>query len=273
MQSRGYTAKFQPRSRARHLDENSKKTVDGCATFWKRELFTCVHEEVLDFQAIALQKHDKISQLALDRVISRDNIALCVLLRPNQKENDQVLVVNTHIHWNPEYTDVKLMQVILLLEKLEQMAKRWGKSLNGKADAKALPIILCGDFNSGVDSGVYQLLTTNKIEPNHPDFAKFDYGDYSKKGFEHSLNLSSAYAVVTGEPLFTNYTDVFVGLLDFIWFSNATLHAEKVLVPHSEEVILSHNGALPNPYMCSDHIPIAVELHGKIPGGKANPRS
>jgi hypothetical protein len=38
---------------------------------------------VVDFQAIALQKHDKISQTALDRIITKDNIALCVLLKPN----------------------------------------------------------------------------------------------------------------------------------------------------------------------------------------------
>jgi len=172
------------------------------------------------------------------------------------------------------------MQVALLLEKLELMAKRWGKLQNGKVDPKALPIIMCGDFNSGIDSAVYQLLTANRVEANHADFSKWDYGDYSKKGIEHFLNISSSYGVVTGEPPFTNYTDRFVGLLDYIWFSNTTLHAERVLVPHSEEVILSHNGALPNPYMCSDHIPIAVELYGKIPPSaastgatKPNPRS
>jgi len=241
-------------------------------------MFTFVEEEIVDFQAIALQKHDKFSQTALDRIMTKDNIALCVLLKPNFRvgphaETDQILIVNTHIHWNPEFSDVKLMQVTFLLERLELMAKKWGKLPNGRFDPKSLPIILCGDFNSGIDSAVYQLLTTNKVEANHADFGKHDYGDYSRKGLEHSLTFSSTYGVVTGEPPFTNYTDRFVGLLDYIWFSNFTLHSERVLVPHSEEVILSHNGALPNPYMCSDHIPIAAELYGKLPSSSSGSSS
>lgn len=31
-----------------------------------------------------------------------------------------------------------------------------------------------------------------------------------------------------------------------------------------EEVVISHNGALPNPFMCSDHIPIVADIYGKL---------
>jgi len=40
--------------------------------------------------------------------------------RSDPLEKERVLVVvNTHIHWDPEYPDVKLMQVCMLLEELE----------------------------------------------------------------------------------------------------------------------------------------------------------
>jgi CCR4-NOT transcription complex subunit 6 len=30
------------------------------------------------------------------------------------------VIANTHIYWNPEYTDVKLVQVSLLIEEIEK---------------------------------------------------------------------------------------------------------------------------------------------------------
>lgn len=43
----------------------------------------------------------------------------------------------------------------------------------------------------------------------------------------------------------------------------------KVLKPVDEEVVLGQTGALPNAYMCSDHIPLACELQFVRP---TNPR-
>jgi len=103
------------------------------------------------------------------------------------------------------------------------------------------------------------------VNGDHEDFCQQDYGNYSKKGLAHPLAFKSAYAAVTGEPQFTNYSGDFVGVLDYIWYSEDTLSAERILSPLSEEIILSHNGALPNPHMCSDHIPIACDLYGRIP--------
>jgi hypothetical protein len=56
----------------------------------------------------------------------------------------------------------------------------------------------------------------------------------------------------------------FVGALDYIWYTDSTLSVERVLQIPSEEVVLSHNGALPNPFMCSDHIPIVADVYGKL---------
>lgn len=56
----------------------------------------------------------------------------------------------------------------------------------------------------------------------------------------------------------------FVGALDYIWFTDNTLSVERVLQLPAEEVVLGHNGALPNPFMCSDHIPIVADVYGKL---------
>eukprot|EP01125_Pyxidicula_operculata_P015564 TRINITY_DN5297_c0_g1_i1.p1 TRINITY_DN5297_c0_g1~~TRINITY_DN5297_c0_g1_i1.p1 ORF type:complete len:513 (+),score=98.64 TRINITY_DN5297_c0_g1_i1:658-2196(+) len=265
MKSRGYTGKYHPKSRWRTMDETAKKTVDGCAIFWKCELFNQVSigdEELIEYQAIALRKHDSIGSSGINRLMNKDNIAIAVLLelKGNLKvtDNEYLLVVNTHIHWDPNFSDVKLMQVQMLVERIEEIASKYGRPRDKQPPE--LPMIVCGDFNSSPSSAVYQLLGTKKVKADHSDFCKQDYGGYTQKGLEHSLNLSSAYGTVTGEPAFTNYTDDFAGVLDYIWFTDETLSAERVLIPHGEDIVLNLNGALPNPYMCSDHIPLVCDI-------------
>jgi len=266
--SRGYQCRFHPKSRARTMDEIMKKTVDGCVTFWKRDLFTFVNEEVIEFHYMAMIRHDNIGQAGINRLMTKDNIALSVLLKPKHplivsphtNENDHLYVVNTHIHWDPNCSDVKLMQVQMLLDCLEEKVQQH-KRIYGWP----LPLIICGDFNSHIDSAVYQLLSGKYVEGNHEDFCGQDYGTYTKKGLAHSLSLKSAYTSVMGsEPPFTNFTGDFIGVLDYIWYTDESLSSEKVLAPLNEETIRSYNGALPNPFMCSDHIPIACELYGKL---------
>jgi len=40
-----------------------------------------------------------------------------------------------------------------------------------------------------------------------------------------------------------------------------------VLQTLSEDVILSQNGALPNPYICSDHVYLVADIFGKLKPG------
>ncbi|KAL6071665.1 Glucose-repressible alcohol dehydrogenase transcriptional effector [Balamuthia mandrillaris] len=226
------------------------------------------------------------------------------------EEEPIVMVVNTHIHWDPAFADVKLMQVCMLLEELDNIIRASAKSntktknvtkkqnggeegedeegegkgadhdgsnsgehdgdsntvshgystsLHSKCDYTNVPIIICGDFNSLPDSGVYEFLKAGKLEGSHSDFGPYDYGRYTKLGLSHKLSLDSAYASV-GEPAFTNFTDNFQGCLDYIFYTQEHLEVLKVLRPVDEAVITSQVGALPNAYMCSDHIPLVTEL-------------
>jgi CCR4-NOT transcription complex subunit 6 len=79
------------------------------------------------------------------------------------------------------------------------------------------------------------------------------------------FSLSSAYAPI-GEPPFTNYTSDFVGVLDYLWFTNDMLAVSKVLQPVDEEVV--RQTRLPNAYMNSDHISLLSEFYFKKPNSK-----
>ena len=63
-------------------------------------------------------------------VCIQDNVALIVVLESvaamADRQKQLICVANTHIHSNPEHSDVKLWQVHTLLKGLEKIAARWG---------------------------------------------------------------------------------------------------------------------------------------------------
>lgn len=83
-------------------------------------MFNLVEEHVIEFQNVAGSRMEKFSGEGLNRLILKDNIALLALLEL-WTTRQRILVANTHIHWNPEFSDVKLVQTQLFLEKLCEM--------------------------------------------------------------------------------------------------------------------------------------------------------
>ena len=70
------------------------------------------------------------SEHMLNRVMTKDNIALAALLETKpavweqsqlptetESQHQQILVCTAHIHWDPEFCDVKLIQVCNILRE------------------------------------------------------------------------------------------------------------------------------------------------------------
>ena len=88
----------------------------------------------------------------LNRVMTKDNIALCAVLRVVEAtEPTYILVVNAHVHWDPECSDVKLIQTMLLMNEVERLVEKTKADLN----VKDVPMIFCGDLNSLPNSGKF----------------------------------------------------------------------------------------------------------------------
>lgn len=175
-----------------------------------------------------------------NRVLLRDDIAVVTLFE-NRTTGTRVIVATMHIFWDPQYCDVKLIQVALLMDEIEKIAAQFAKypprppqptDPNDPNPAKPpphysdgtkIPIIVCGDFNSVPESGVYEFLANGSVPPDHPDFLSHTYGKYTTDGMRHRFGLKSAYA--GSELSFTNYTPSFRGEIDYIWYStnNMTL--------------------------------------------------
>ena len=80
-------------------------------------------------------------------------------------DHQMVLVATCHMHWDPEYCDVKLIQTMMLMHELraliQQLQQQYDLRCHGnkcleseKFDCNVLPLILCGDMNSLPESGI-----------------------------------------------------------------------------------------------------------------------
>lgn len=255
-------------------------TIDGCATFFRRDRFSHVKKYEVEFNKAAQSWTD--SQLpsaqkktALNRLY-KDNVALIVVLEAkfsnqgvdNPGKRQLLCVANTHVNVHQDLKDVKIWQVHTLLKGLEKIA--------ASAD---IPMLVCGDFNSIPGSAAHSLLAMGKLDPLHPDLVADPIGILRPNSkLVHQLPLVSAYSSfarmgvglgleqqrrrmdpATNEPLFTNCTRDFIGTLDYIFYTADSLTVESLLELLDEES-LRKDTALPSPEWSSDHIALLAEF-------------
>lgn len=253
LQKNGYTGLFHAKTRAKLLANKDSKKVDGCCVFFKNSKFKLIKFENVDFSTTWM-KHSKFQRTEdfLNRAMNKDNVALITKLQHLQT-GEMVWCVTTHLHWDPKFNDVKTFQVGVLLDHLQSLIKED----NPRQDIKKVPMILCGDFNSYVNSAVYELLSTGSVK-NHPDGIAKDYGYMSQGNFSHQLALSSSYSCI-GELPFTNFTPSFVDVIDYIWYSSNALRVRGLLGKVDEDYVSKFIG-FPNEQFPSDHLPLITKF-------------
>ncbi|KDR21473.1 CCR4-NOT transcription complex subunit 6-like-B [Zootermopsis nevadensis] len=154
-----------------------------------------------------------------------------------------ILVCTAHIHWDPEFCDVKLIQTMMLSNELRSILEEASHSFRPghKPDTNNIQLLLCGDFNSLPDSGVIEFLTSGRVPADHKDFKSLAYKSCLQKisgcdkpnEFTHSFKLASAYS----EDImpFTNYTFDFKGIIDYIFYSKQSMTPLGLLGPLATE--------------------------------------
>ena len=184
---------------------------------------------MVEFNQLAMANAEGSDDM-LNRVMTKDNIGLAALLQTKEgafepgmiqdpsQAHHPILVCTAHIHWDPEFCDVKLIQTMMLMHELRQIVEDSAQSFRPgaqKPDANVIPLILCGDLNSLPNSGVIEFLSAGRIPADHADFKKLGYKDSLKKlgssnftgnktEYTHAFKISRAYS---DEVMpFTNYT-------------------------------------------------------------------
>lgn len=203
----------------------------------------------------------------LNRVAMRDNIAVIALLEFIET-GARLMAVNSHIFWDHHYRDVKIVQIGILMEELERVAEQFAKyppkpiaetafnqgrpapKYNPANKGTDIPLILCVDLNSLVDSSVYDYITKGEIAPDHEDFMNFTYGDITRRGLKHRLGLQSS-ASSFGELRLTNFTPTFTAAIDYIFYTPSALKVTSVL-GDVDKPYLDKNVGFPNAHFPSE---------------------
>ncbi|KAA1122437.1 Glucose-repressible alcohol dehydrogenase transcriptional effector [Puccinia graminis f. sp. tritici] len=274
LKDQGYEGVFYPKSRARTMGSEERRHVDGCATFFKTSMFQLIERECVEFNQIPMRSESHKTEDMFNRVMTKDNIAVIALLEHRQSGTRQI-VANVHIHWDPEFRDVKLIQTAMLMDQISEISSRFARlpkrtnlsnnyrTAPSYSDGTQIPTIICGDFNSIPQSGVYDYLSQGLIPSTHPDFCKNNYGPYTQFGIHHSLKLKSAYSNLDSKELpFTNYTPGFKGVIDYIWYSTESLQVIGLL-GKIDDAYLKKVVGFPNAHFASDHVPVLAEFKVK----------
>lgn len=277
----GYDGIFSPKSRAKTMSESDRKFVDGCAIFFRMSKFKLMKKHLVEFTQLAMANAEGSDDM-LNRVMTKDNIGLSALLETKEGawENglpgdgssvrQPLLVCTAHIHWDPECCDVKLIQTMMLMNELraivEDSARNFRPGIH-KPDPSAIPLILCGDFNSLPESGVIEFLSSGHISADHPDFKELGYKSCLQKlssserpnEYMHSFRLSRSYG--NDVMPYTNYTFDFKGIIDYILYSKQFMVPLGILGPLDPLWLKEHKVVgCPHPHIPSDHFPLLVEL-------------
>lgn len=259
MQAQGYKGVFFCKTRSKTMSEVDAKKVDGCATFYKVDKFELISKQNFEYNSVCMgsDKYKKTKDL-FNRFMNKDHVALLTFLK-HKKSGDSILVVNTHLHWDPAFNDVKTLQVGILLEELEDIMKKCvhGSTLD---DIKSAPLIICGDFNSVKDSAVYELFSSGSVS-QHRDLNGRDYGRFTEEGFRHVFKLRSAYDDIGELPL-TTLTPSFTDVIDYVWYSAPSLQVRGLLGKVDDNYI-NHCIGFPNADFPSDHIPLVTKFQFK----------
>ncbi|KAK6747565.1 hypothetical protein RB195_000640 [Necator americanus] len=275
----GYTGIFSPKSRAKTMNEEDRKYVDGCAIFWKSEKFEMEREHLIEFTQVVVKKAST-SEHMLNRVMPRDNIALCAVLRikDNVYNNRRLtmaaadnvvgsplVVCTAHIHWDPELCDVKLVQTMMLAHELYRLLEEVADQF--RITPQQTPVLICGDLNSLPDSGVFEFLSRGQISRSHPDLKgfredtcleRFSSSTRDPTSYNHSLRLDSAVELCNIP--FTNYTLDFKGMIDYIFSTPQSLARLGFLGAFDSNWVAQNKIiGFPHPHVPSDHIPIMAQ--------------
>ncbi|XP_044495456.1 carbon catabolite repressor protein 4 homolog 1-like [Mangifera indica] len=277
----GYQALY--KRKTNEVSNANIHTIDGCATFFRRDRFSHVKKYEVEFNKAAQSLTEAIlpsaqKKNALNRLV-KDNVALIVVLEArfnnqgadNPGKRQLLCVANTHVNIHQDLKDVKIWQVHTLLKGLEKIA--------ASAD---IPMLVCGDFDSAPGSAPHALLAMGKVDPLHPDLAIDPLTILRPQTkLNHQLPLVSAYSSFarmgvglgmeqqrrrmdssTNEPLFTHCTRDFIGTLDYIFYTADSLTVESLLELLDEDS-LRKDTALPSPEWSSDHIALLAEFRCK----------
>lgn len=110
-----------------------------------------------------------MSEDMYNRVFTKDNIAIIALLE-NRATGSRLVIANVHVHWDPEFRDVKLVQVGIMMEELEKITKSFALLPPRLLDGQHGPTGVTNGHTNGTMNGAANGVssTSSTPEPQEP---------------------------------------------------------------------------------------------------------
>ena len=271
--------------------KSRKSKNDGIATFFKTNKFQCLEVVEIEFD----KSHNKTWHW-----LDRDQVAMILVLQDRLAE--QILCIsNTHLLFNPKRGDIKLLQLKILFDGIEQIKLKYRKNHQN------VNLVLAGDFNLCPKSALYNFIldsTFSVSQLKHLDLSQMS-GQLPRTSFfrrqkflqkqrylelqsriqtllqythdlppqpilTHNLGkLSSAYHSsrdrnnsANGDDIVSTVHQNFCGLVDYLFFDTTRLCVKRLIA--KLPLKSSKPKKLPNQTNpISDHLPLFVEFEYK----------
>lgn len=147
--------------------------VEGLACIYNMERF-----KLIDTTRIVLAEHISTDAIYADiwkEIKNNSKLAERILQRTTavqtttleSTENEEILLVaNTHLYFHPDADHIRLLQCGLIMKYIEDVFKK----LKENVVNKRISLILCGDFNSVPECGIFKFITTGKVSQDCIDY-------------------------------------------------------------------------------------------------------
>lgn len=235
-----------------YYTEKSSPMAEGLACFFRTNKFRALERHSMILSS-ALETESALSDILTkvnqnprlkDRLMSLPTAFQAVLLQPVEVQGRLLLVANTHLYYHPDADHIRLLQAYMCIRIIEQLRSEYSHRFG------IMPaVIFAGDFNSCPNYGVFQLMTYGYVSEHCRDwFSKVDEGVLGLHAMQ-KIPLASA----CGTPEYTNFTGMFQGCLDYIFYEYMQLVWEKT-VPMPAHEYVTQEVALPSTKFPSDHV-------------------
>lgn len=230
---------------------------EGLATFFYQDRlekigyeFTVMSQNI-DFPRFAEVWSKIKNEKTKERFLARNTTVQVTTLRSKENPSEIFVIGNTHLYFKPDADHIRLLQGYYVITYVNEVAKKT-REQNPECNVSAM---LCGDFNSTPECGVYQLMTENFVPETCEDWKSNPEEAVDNISLTQDLSMSSA----CGTPEYTNYTPEFSGCLDYIFYEKDKFEVQQVVPMPSKEEIILHTG-LPSVVLPSDHVSLCVDL-------------
>ncbi|XP_071571761.1 2',5'-phosphodiesterase 12 isoform X1 [Temnothorax nylanderi] len=230
---------------------------EGLATFFNQDRF-----EKLRFEYSVMAQNVDLPKFAAiwskidndkmkERFLGRNTTIQVTTLRSKENRSEILIIGNTHLYFKPDSDHIRLLQGFYAVTYIHDVAKR----IREENPECNVSVLLCGDFNSVPECGIYQLMTENYVPETCEDWKSNAEEAIKNISLKQDLCMSSA----CGTPEYTNYTPEFSACLDYIFYERDKFVVEQVVPMPSKEELTLHTG-LPSVVFPSDHISLCADL-------------